>query len=41
MLKVNMKNKMSKKTYFVMTDEAIQEKGRIVTTEEIKQRYSK
>ena len=28
MKKVNMKNKMSKKTYFVMIDEAIQQKGR-------------
>ena len=38
-----MKNKMSKKTYFVMIDEAIQQKGRKVTIEELqlKQRYSK
>jgi len=36
-----MKNKMSKKTYFVMTDEVIQQKGRKITTEELRQRYSK
>ena len=41
MLKVNKKNKMNKKTYFAMIDEAIQEKGRKITTEELKQRYSK
>lgn len=38
-----MKNKMSKKTYFVMIDEATQQKGRKVTIEELqlRQRYSK
>ncbi len=36
-----MKNKMSKKTYFVMIDEAIQQKGRKVTIEELRQRYLK
>ena len=41
MKKVNMKNKMSKKTYFVMIDEAIQQKGRKVTIEELRQRYLK
>ena len=43
MLKVNKKNKMSKKTYFVIIDEATQQKGRKVTIEELqlKQRYSK
>ena len=41
MLKVNKKNKMSKKTYFAMIDEVIQEKGRIVTIEELRQRYLK
>jgi|GEM_PF-3295447 hypothetical protein len=28
MKKVNMKNKMSKKTYFAMIDEAIQQEGK-------------
>ena len=41
MLKVNKKNKMSKKTYFAMIDEAIQQKGRKVTIEELKLRYLK
>ena len=41
MKKVNKKNKMSKKTYFAMIDEALQQKGRKVTIEELKQRYLK
>ena len=41
MKKVNMKNKMSKKTYFAMIDEAIQQEGKKVTIEELRQRYSK
>ncbi len=41
MLKVNKKNKMSKKTYFAMIDKAIQQKGRKVTIEELRQRYLK
>jgi len=41
MKKVNKKSKMSKKTYFAMIDEALQQKGRKVTIEELKQRYLK
>ena len=32
---------MSKKTYFVMIDEAIQQEGKKVTIEELRQRYLK
>ncbi len=41
MKKVNKKNKMSKKTYFAMIDEAIQQEGKKVTIEELRQRYLK